>query len=55
LQEDLYKGRLGLKSTKDMRYLDSLLLNQECKLETDDCENIKENLENGKTNMPTNI
>jgi len=38
----MYQGNLSLESTKNMRYLDELLLDKKCRLETNDCESIED-------------
>jgi len=42
LQTSLYSGSLGLESTTKMRYLDSLLIDQKCRLEENICETFEE-------------
>jgi len=43
----MYKGTLGLESTAKMRYLDSLIINRQCRLDEDVCESIEEVYEQG--------
>ncbi|OUM61736.1 hypothetical protein PIROE2DRAFT_12191 [Piromyces sp. E2] len=42
MQLMIYQGKLGLESTTKMRYLDSLLIDQKCRLEEDVCDTIVE-------------
>jgi len=42
LQNDMYQGNLSLESTRNMRYLDELLLDKKCRLETNDCDSTED-------------
>ncbi|OUM68445.1 hypothetical protein PIROE2DRAFT_58097 [Piromyces sp. E2] len=44
VQKQLYSGTIGLPSTKDMRYLDSLIIEQKCKMDEESCANIEEDM-----------
>jgi len=46
LQNKIYKGELGLKSTTEMRNLDELLITRKCREAS--CDDIAENIEIGK-------
>jgi len=38
IQDDIYKGKLGLAPTKDLRYLDSILIDHDCRMDSEVCD-----------------
>jgi len=38
IKDDIYKGRLGLAPTKDLRYLDSILIEEDCRVDAEVCD-----------------
>ncbi|ORX50292.1 hypothetical protein BCR36DRAFT_57982 [Piromyces finnis] len=44
IQLMIYSGQLGMTSTTKMRYLDSILIDQKCRLDDDICESLEESI-----------
>jgi len=42
IQQQLYRGELGLQSTTKMEHLDDLIINKDCRFDDNRCETIEE-------------
>jgi len=42
IQQQIYKGELGLKSTTKMEYLDDLIINKDCRFDDNRCDLLDE-------------